>query len=179
MTDNREPSSAAAAAARDGEVALPFDPSVGPGDAPVVFIGHLETPWRTRADCPRNLRQARERGGGAVIELAPDWRAGLKDIEAHTHIVVLYWMDEARRDLIVQTPRHRETPAGVFAIRSPVRPNPIGLAVVRLLAVDHATGRLAIDAIDARSGTPVIDIKPWLQGVDIPPSEGMGPTATG
>jgi tRNA (Thr-GGU) A37 N-methylase len=78
-------------------------------------------------------------------------------------------MDAVRRDLIVQSPAHRDGPTGTFALRSPARPNPIALAVTRLLAIQADSGTLAIDAIDAFDGTPVLDIKPWLASVDIPP----------
>ena len=156
---------------RPGEVALDFDPASREADASLVFIGRLQTPWPSRSDCPKNLRQARERGGGAAIVLDPEWRAGLTELTPGGHAIVLYWMDEARRDLIIQKPRHRETAAGVFAIRSPVRPNPIGFAVVHIMEIDQSAGRIEIDAIDARNGTPVIDIKPWLQGVDVPPGQ--------
>jgi tRNA (Thr-GGU) A37 N-methylase len=77
-------------------------------------------------------------------------------------VVQLYWMHTARRDLIVQTRVHRSGPTGTFALRSPARPNPIALAVVRLLAVDAEAGLPGIDAIDAFDGTPLRDIKPWL-----------------
>lgn len=83
-------------------------------------------------------------------------------------------MADAARDLIVQAPSHRPVPQGVFALRSPARPNPVALAVVRLLAVDPVTGILRFDAMDAFDGTPLLDIKPWLATVDVPPgSEGL------
>jgi tRNA (Thr-GGU) A37 N-methylase len=75
-------------------------------------------------------------------------------------------MGEARRDLIVQAPRHKPEPTGVFALRSPARPNPIALATVRILDIDPAQGRITIDAIDCRDGTPLLDIKPWIERID-------------
>jgi tRNA (Thr-GGU) A37 N-methylase len=62
----------------------------------------------------------------------------------------------------------------VFSLRSPVRPNPIGLHVVRLLSCDADTGRLDVDALDCLDGTPVLDLKPWRQSVDVPPDEAAG-----
>ena len=82
--------------------------------------------------------------------------------------MVLYWMHAARRDLIVQSPAHRDGPVGTFALRSPARPNPVAMAAVSLLEIDVTTGVLQIDAIDAFEGTPVLDIKPWLASVDVP-----------
>lgn len=154
---------------RPGEIRAAVDPADQPGDAKLVFIGRAQTPWKTRKDCPKNLREARERGGFARIEVDPEWRPGLRDIEHGETIIVLTWMNQARRDLLVQAPRHRENPAGVFSIRSPVRPNPIGLCVVRLLACDAQAGLLEVDALDCLDGTPILDIKPWRAGVDVPP----------
>jgi tRNA-Thr(GGU) m(6)t(6)A37 methyltransferase TsaA len=151
---------------REGEVALPFDPAASAGDAGIVFIGVIRSPWRERATCPHNLREARERGGGATVEVDPAFRAGLSGLEDKRHIVLLYWLDQARRDIIVARPRHAGKTSGVFALRSPVRPNPIGLATVRVLAMEVATGKIEIEAIDCLDGTWLVDIKPYIPGVD-------------
>jgi tRNA-Thr(GGU) m(6)t(6)A37 methyltransferase TsaA len=160
-------------AIRPGEIRSTVDPARQPGDARLVFIGRARTPWTSREDCPKNLRQARERGGAASIEIDAAWRAGLRDLVAGEAIVVLTWLDQARRDVLVQAPRHRESVVGVFSLRSPVRPNPIGLHVVRLLSLDGEAGRLDLDALDCLDGTPVLDLKPWRQSVDVPP-DGAG-----
>ena len=151
---------------REGEVALPFDPAAGPGDARLLFIGSIRSPWRDRAACPHNLREARERGGGATVLVDEPYRPGLAGLEGRTHVVLLYWLGLARRDVIVARPRHAETTSGVFALRSPVRPNPIGLATVKVLALDAASGRIEIEAIDCLDGTALLDIKPWIAAVD-------------
>lgn len=154
---------------RPGEIALPFDPAAA-ADVGVAFIGRIRSPWHRddAASCPKNVRQARERGLHAVIELDPRYRDGLADLRAGAPIVVLYWMDAARRDLMVQSPRHRDGSVGVFSLRSPARPNPVAMAVVTLVAIDPASCTLTIDAIDCFDGTPLLDIKPWLPTVDIP-----------
>ena len=152
---------------RTGEVELGFDPGAAP-DAGIRFIGRLRTPWR-RGDCPRNLRQARERGGAFRVELDAPYRAGLAGISAGSRLILLYWMDGARRDLIVQTPGHADGPRGTFSLRSPVRPNPVSLAAVTVLEIDTAAGVLRVDALDCFDGTPLVDIKPWIETVDIPP----------
>jgi tRNA-Thr(GGU) m(6)t(6)A37 methyltransferase TsaA len=154
---------------RPGERALPFDPAATADDARIVFIGRIRSPWTDRRDCPHNLREARERGGGGTVEIDEAWRAGLDGLAEHAGAVLLYWLGEARRDLIVQAPAHRPRPTGTFALRSPVRPNPIGIGAVRILSVDQAAGRIAIDAIDCLDGTPLIDVKPWIATVDAPP----------
>ena len=151
---------------RPGEIALDDDPAVFADDGRVVFIGKIHSPWKSRAECPKNLRQARERGEQASVEVNLPWRAGLAGLENTDRVILLYWMHEARRDLIVQTPRHRPEPSGVFSLRTPVRPNPIALACVRLLELDIESGFLTIDAIDCLNGTPLVDIKPWIESVD-------------
>lgn len=156
---------------RVGEVALETDPAQMAGDARLIFIGRVRSPWTSRETCPKNMRAAREAGGSSALEIGRPWRQGLVGLEPGMPLIVLCWMDRARRDLIVQAPRHRETTSGVFAIRSPVRPNPLSVSVVRCLAIDHANGRLVIDAIDALDGTPVVDLKPWLAGVDVHPAD--------
>lgn len=155
---------------RDGEVIASLDPAQAEGDAHLVFIGRIRSPWTSRADCPKNLRQARERHPeGCRLELDAPWRPGLAGLEVGQWIHMLYWMNQARRDLVVQSPRHRDTPTGVFALRSPVRPNPVALALVRITSVNPATGIIGIDATDAIDGTPLLDLKPHLPGIDIPP----------
>lgn len=155
---------------RPGEIEASVDPALVAGDATLVFIGRAETPWIDRDECPRNLRQARERGGEFKVWIDQPWRAGLKDLAAGDPVIVLYWMDKASRNLVIQSPRHSSSTRGVFSLRSPVRPNPIALAAVRILGVDPESGRIDVDALDCLNGTPVLDIKPWIESVDIPPS---------
>lgn len=152
---------------REGEVALPFDPAALPADGTVVFVGRVRSPWTSRADCPKNLREARERGGPpASVEIDPAYRPGLSGLETAIHIVLLTWLDHTQRNLILQKPRHALHPRGVFALRSPARPNPIGLHVVRLLSLDPVAGLLGIDAIDVLDGTPLLDVKPYFPSID-------------
>jgi tRNA-Thr(GGU) m(6)t(6)A37 methyltransferase TsaA len=110
--------------------------------------------------------QARERGREAAIEIAPAFRPGLAGLERVSHIVVLTWLHGAPRDLIVQQPRHAPEPHGTFALRSPARPNPVGLHMVRIVSLDVEGGIIGIDAIDVLDGTPVIDIKPYYASTD-------------
>ncbi len=151
---------------REGEIVLSFDPDKTASDGSITFIGRLQTGWKTRADCPKNLVQARERQIPAKVVINEAYRQGLAGLEKFSHAYVLYWMHEARRDLIVQNPRHKGSLTGVFALRSPVRPNPIALAVVQILGIDHEAGVIEIDAIDCVEGTPVVDIKPWFETID-------------
>jgi tRNA-Thr(GGU) m(6)t(6)A37 methyltransferase TsaA len=146
---------------------LDLDPATVDGPT-LAFIGRIGSRW-SKGNSPKNLREARAAGGRFTVQIDPPYRAGLLGLSVGDAIVVLYWMDAARRDLIVQSPAHRDGPTGTFALRSPARPNPIALAVTRLLAIQADSGTLTIDAIDAFDGTPVLDIKPWLASVDIPP----------
>jgi tRNA-Thr(GGU) m(6)t(6)A37 methyltransferase TsaA len=146
---------------RPGEIRLPFDPALSAADAHLVFIGRVRTPWLARADCPKSMREARERHRPAAVELDPPWRPGLEGLDAMSHVILLTFLHGARRDLIMQRPQHLTLSRGVFALRSPVRPNPIGLHITQLLAVDAARGHLTIDAADCLDGTPLIDIKPY------------------
>lgn len=158
---------------RDGEERLGLDPAQA-DDARLAFVGRIVSPWR-RGDCPKNLREARARGGRFGIRVDAFYRAALRGLEQGDGVIVLYWMAGAPRDLAVQAPAHRDAPVGTFALRSPARPNPVALAVVRLLAIDVEAGWLELDAIDAFDGTPVLDIKPWLPSVDILPEPLGGP----
>lgn len=153
---------------RRGELTLDFDPADTAADASLVFIGRASTPWDVRDACPKNIRQARERGHAATLLIDEPWRPGLHRLAAGQTIIVLMWMDQARRDLIVQAPRHRDEPAGVFSLRSPVRPNPIGMSVVTIIEIDRENGRIVVDALDCLDGTPLLDLKPWIESVDLP-----------
>lgn len=152
---------------RDGEVTHPGNPAEVP-DAGVIFIGHLSTPWE-KGDCPRNLTEARARGGDFLAVIKPEFRLALQGLTVGDACVLLYWMHAARRDLLIQAPGHRPDPVGTFALRSPARPNPISMAIVRITGIDRQAGTLRVDALDAFDGTPLLDIKPWLPSVDIPP----------
>jgi tRNA-Thr(GGU) m(6)t(6)A37 methyltransferase TsaA len=164
-----------AQAKRDAELELAVDPAGLAGDGRVVFIGRVRSPWLTREDCPKNMRQARERGVSASVEIDAAYRAGLAGLERASHVVILTWLDRAPRNLIVQKPRHAPAASGTFALRSPARPNPIGLHVARLVSLDHGAGLLTLDAIDVLDGTPVIDVKPYYASADSVPEAVVRP----
>jgi tRNA-Thr(GGU) m(6)t(6)A37 methyltransferase TsaA len=143
---------------RPGEVTLPLPDSF---DAGVYFIGRIRTPFKSRRECPKNTAQSDAIGH---VELDAPYAAGLKDLELYSHIHLLYWMDQARRDLIQQLPAHLTVPRGTFALRSPVRPNPIALAAVELLEIVGTT--LKVRNVDCIDCTPLLDIKPYFASVD-------------
>ena len=150
---------------REGEIAVSLPDKF---DAGVYFIGRIRTPWKKRRDCPRNAR-----GSDAVctIELDPRYAAALEGVETCTHLVLLYFMHEARRDLAVQVSWHSGR-RGTFALRSPVRPNPIAISVVRLLGLDGTS--LSVVGLDCLDGTPLIDIKPYFASIDSVPDAVVG-----
>lgn len=154
---------------REGERALPFDPASSAPDAGVVFIGRVRSPWTDRADCPKNMAQARATGRPAQAIVEPPYRDALDGLEGYSHVILLSWLDRARRDLVLQKPRHAPEARGTFGLRSPVRPNPIGVHVVRLISLDVAAGLLELEAIDLLDGTPLLDIKPYFVSTDAVP----------
>jgi len=110
-------------------------------------------------------------GAPATIEVEARYREGLADLGSFSHVLVLWWADrrdnEADRALLRVHPRAApEHEAGVFATRSPARPNPVAVSVCPLLSVDEATGSLQVGLIDAEDGTPVVDLKGYLPGAD-------------
>ena len=151
---NAAPSaSATSGEIRPGEVAVPLPARA---DAGLYFIGRIHTPWKERRECPRQGDHVN--GPLCRVDLDAPWRAALKGIGQHTHLQILYWMHLARRDLVEQSPRHNAQTMGTFALRSPIRPNPVSASLVALVEVhnDH----LIVRGLDCVDGTPLIDIKP-------------------
>jgi len=151
---------------RAGEIAVTLPEQF---DAGVYFIGRIRTPWTRRDECPKNAR-----GSGAVctIELDPRYADGLADLATCSHLIVLYWMDRAPRHLVRQRPRHYGVARGVFALRSPARPNPIALSVVVLLGIEGT--RLSVRGLDCLDGTPLLDLKPYFASTDARPQARVG-----
>jgi len=141
-----------ASGVREGEVAVALP---APDDARLRFIGHIRTPWTIREECPR---QGDIHGPECRIELFEPWELALVGIEDYERIEILYWLDRARRDLVVQNTGMDGRTFGTFALRSPIRPNPIGTALVRLVSTDGP--RLIVRGLDCLDGTPLLDIKP-------------------
>jgi tRNA-Thr(GGU) m(6)t(6)A37 methyltransferase TsaA len=122
-------------------------------------IGYVRSELTSRDDAPR---QGDEGAPRATLELNEALRQGLSGIVVGDELVVLTWFHEARRDVLMLHPRDDATRplTGVFATRSPDRPNPIGLHRVRVLSV--AGARLDVEPLEAIDGTPIVDIKPVL-----------------
>ena len=163
-----------AAEPRPDEILLPIDPADADGDAHLVFIGRIRSPWSKDAPPPKNPNEARERGGSARLEIDAQFRPALLGLEKFSHLIVLAWLHQSRRDALVIKPPHADAPRGVFSLRSPVRPNPIGLSVARILRIDPAGGIVEIDAIDFLDETPLVDVKPYRPGIDAVPDAVVG-----
>jgi tRNA-Thr(GGU) m(6)t(6)A37 methyltransferase TsaA len=137
---------------RKNEVAVDFPAAA---DAKLVFIGKIHTPWTGRLECPR---QGRLDGPVCRIEIFKPWIAALEGIERYENVEVLYWLHQSRRDLVMQSPKSDGNVRGTFSLRSPVRPNPIGTQLVRLVKVED--GNVFVQGLDCLDGTPLLDLKP-------------------
>ena len=133
-------------------------------------IGVVHSPFTTLAGMP--IQTVAAAGIAATIELEPGYAAGLADIEGFSHLLIVSHLHLMQGYALEVTPFMDTQPHGVFATRSPRRPNPIGLSIVRLIRVEGA--RLHIEEIDLLDGTPVLDIKPYVPQLDDRPTEQTG-----
>ena len=124
-------------------------------------IGHVRTPYEDTRKIPRGLGTQHEAEG--LLEIDKELEPGLTDIEGFSHLLVLWVFDRSEGFELIGTPPSDERPHGVFATRSPKRPNPIGLTVVELIRRDGP--RLHVRGVDMLDRTPILDIKPYLSSV--------------
>ncbi len=137
---------------RRNEVAVEWPKHI---DAGLAFIGVIRTPWATRAECPHHAEPERP---VCRIEVDAPWDAALDGIEAIERLEVFYWLHDARRDLVRQSPGRNGVTKATFTIRSPVRPNPIGASIVTLVAREGPV--LHVRGLDCVDRTPLLDLKP-------------------
>ncbi|HET7696081.1 MAG TPA: tRNA (N6-threonylcarbamoyladenosine(37)-N6)-methyltransferase TrmO [Vicinamibacterales bacterium] len=135
--------------------------AVSPSSVTFTSIGRVRSPFRETSEIPKGLG-AEHRAEG-VLEIDPRYQAGLADIEGFSHLYVLWHFDRVADVELTAWPPADDRPHGVFATRSPQRPNPIGLTVVELLGRDGC--RLRVAGVDMLDGTPILDIKPYLSSV--------------
>ena len=124
-------------------------------------IGYVKSPYASTQEIPKGLGAKHEMEG--VLEIQAEFEGGLKDIEGFSHLFVIWAFDRSEGFALEVTPPTDDRPHGVFATRSPRRPNPIGLTVVELLGREGAS--LRVRGIDMLDGTPILDIKPYLSSV--------------
>lgn len=128
-----------------------------------VPIGTVRSPHQRTDDVPKGPGASHSAEG--VLEIRPDLEAGLADIDGFSHLYVIWVFDRVERAELVAHPPTDDRPHGVFATRSPQRPNPIGLTVVELLGREGA--RLRVRGLDMLDGTPILDIKPYLSSIPV------------
>ena len=128
----------------------------------VVPVGWVESPLTEREQAPR---QGDEGAPPAWLVFEPEVADAIRDIRPGTEVLVLTWLDRARRDVLVTRPRDDPQRAllGVFSTRSPDRPNPVGLHRVEVIAVEGR--RILVHGLEAIDGTPLVDVKPVLGGI--------------
>ncbi len=145
-----------------------------PQDAPVAVtytpIGTVRSPFRDIAGMPIQPNGAR--GTKGSVELCEPYREGLCDLAGFERIILIYAFHRCTGPCLTVMPFLDTTPRGVFATRSPKRPNAIGLSVVRLREVKGTT--LVIEDVDVLDGTPLLDIKPYVPAFDAYPGSGCG-----
>jgi tRNA-Thr(GGU) m(6)t(6)A37 methyltransferase TsaA len=124
-------------------------------------IGYVSSPHKNTSDVPRGLGAKHEADG--VLKILPEFAAGLTDIEGFSHLIVLWEFDRSQGFELLGTPPSDNRPHGVFATRSPRRPNPIGLTVVELRRREGV--ELHVRGVDMLDGTPILDIKPLLSSI--------------
>jgi len=131
-------------------------------DAAISFIGTIHTPFASRSDCPR---QGSFDGPVCSIVLKRQWVPALEGLGDHERIEVFYWLDRASRNFLLQKPRDGKG-TGTFALRSPNRPNPIGVSLVTLERIEDNC--LTVRGLDCVDGTPLVDIKPERRDAKAP-----------
>ena len=124
-------------------------------------IGYVRTPFLDTREIPKGLGAAHTTDG--TLEILPELLAGLQDIEGFSHLYVIWQFHRSTTVELSGVPPSDDKPHGVFATRSPYRPNPIGLTVVELLRRED--NRLLVRGVDMIDGTPILDIKPYLSNV--------------
>ena len=124
-------------------------------------IGYVKSPYQDSKQIPKGLGAKHDAEG--ILEILPQFEAGLTHIEGFSHLFVLWVFDRAEGFDLVATPPIDHRPHGVFATRSPRRPNPIGLTVLELLR--RAGADLHVRGIDMLDGTPILDLKPYLSSI--------------
>ncbi len=143
------------------------------GSSPAIdyrAIGIIRSPWTQPAGTP--LQPAAARGVEGWLEIDPAYAEGLRDLDGFSHVIVLWHMHLVRGHALRVVPFLDEVARGIFATRSPKRPNPIGLSVLRVRGVRGC--RIDVADLDAVDGSPIVDIKPYVPDFDAPPAERIG-----
>jgi len=125
-------------------------------------IGIIHTPYKEPKGIP--IQGKFEKGVKGTVRLFPEYQAGLKDIEGFSHIILIYYFDRSKEEKLTSRPFLEDEIHGIFAIRSPHRPNHIGFSIVKLGSVKD--GIITFSEVDILDGTPLLDIKPYVKHFD-------------
>jgi len=139
---------------------------------PVTFhpIGIIHSPFKTPENVP--VQHTGAKGETGIIEIFPEFTEGLKDLEGFSYIILLYHLHQAKYFKLKVIPFLDIVERGIFSTRAPVRPNPVGLSVVKLIKIEGNI--LTVENIDMIEGTPLLDIKPCLPMIDDPQEIKLG-----
>ena len=125
-------------------------------------IGIINTPYKEPKGIP--IQGKFEKGVASTVRLFPEYRAGLKDIEGFSHLILIYHFNRSKEERLTDKPFLEDVEHGIFAIRSPHRPNHIGFSIVKLKSVKGDT--ITFKEVDILDGTPLLDIKPYVKHFD-------------
>jgi len=135
----------------------------------LTAIGVIHSPYKQRGDAPR---QGRLSDNELTLEIYLHFADALKDVTRCSHLIVLYWGDRANRETLQSRTPFSDVPVGVFASRSPNRPNPIAFCVADLIRQEG--NRLVVRGVDALDGSPLLDIKAYAPAIDAIPNATNG-----
>lgn len=127
------------------------------------FIGHISTPYKSLSECPH---QPKTDHAYSIITINSAYISALQGVNKLKYLQILYWLDQADRGTLKRIPPQnpKRGELGVFALRSPMRPNPIAISVVELFTVNN--NQLFVSSLDCLDGTPLVDIKSYLNQID-------------
>ncbi len=133
-------------------------------------IGIIHTPWHDTQGMP--IQPVEPQGRKGIAEVYPEYIPGLEDLDGFSHVILLYQFHRSRGYELRVTPFLDSKPRGLFATRAPNRPNPIGLSIVSLIAIE--SNHLTVGNVDMLDGTPLLDIKPYVADFDAFPGSRHG-----
>lgn len=133
-------------------------------------IGIIHSPHKDPKGTP--IQPTAAEGIQGWIDVFQEFTEGLKDLNGFSHVILLYHFDRVQKMKLKVKPFLDDKLRGIFATRAPVRPNPIGLSILRLVSIDGA--RITIEDVDILDGTPLLDIKPYVDKFDVRASEKQG-----
>jgi tRNA-Thr(GGU) m(6)t(6)A37 methyltransferase TsaA len=133
-------------------------------------IGVIHSPFKEPKGTP--IQPEGARGIDGTVEVFSEYAAGLKDVGGFSHIVLIYHFHRSKGGSLTAKPFMDKKPRGVFAMRGPSRPNPIGISVVRLVGIEETI--LHIQDVDIVDGTPLLDIKPYVPRFDVRQVDSIG-----